>query len=241
MAIPYVATKSRTDFYVPTTLADDFQNFLAHDIPGHVMDFEKVTNWYSRAEEQYEPEYIRAQMYPDSTKSRYQNTDNNMNIRASLLSGIKKGDYIIDPNENVYLLDWQVSAQSNNLPSRAVRCNCMLQFSRWQNDVVDSYGMLVEPGGNKVIVQEIPCNAYRYDGRPQFAAVSHQPGITANALTILSVQYNEQTKVLKQDDTFIWGNDVYLIVDVNYVGVSFGKQSGVLKIQARKKPGGDLD
>jgi len=40
---------------------------------------------------------------------------------------------------------------------------------------------------------------------------------------------------------FIWGNDVYVIVDVNYVGVSFTKNSGVLKIQARKKPGGDLE
>lgn len=240
MSIPYVPQGTTKRFRVPRTLAADFDSFLNQDIPNTNMDFIHIPDWYAQFEEGYEPQYIRGEIYPDSTKSRYENTDNNMNIRCSVTSGIKKGDMLIEPDETVYILDWEVHLQSNNAPSRAVRCNMELEIKRFQEAEVDDEGYIKNrsKAGWKTIVQKIPCNAYRYDGRPEFVAVAGTPGSITNALTLLTVQYNEQTKLIHVEDTFEWGNETYEIVDVNRVGVNINGNYGTLKIQAKKKAGG---
>ena len=54
--------------------------------------------------------------------------------------------------------------------------------------------------------------------------------------TGLSLEY--KTKNIHIDDTFMWGDETYYVVDINRVGVNIGGLYGTLKIQARKKPGG---
>jgi len=227
-------------FAVPNTLASDFARFLQSDIPGAVGDFTLIQDWYSQYESGYSPTVIRGEIYPDSTKSRYSNTDNNLNFRAALDSGIKKGDMLIGPDETIYLLDWDVPPQPNNRMSRALRCNAVITFSRYTPEQVDERGYLVSKEGYLPIASEIPCNAYRHDGRLEFSSSSNQPGVIPNSVTLLSVQFNEKTKQLKVDDVFVWGNDTYTIADVNLVGISITGSSGVLQIQAKKKAGGSL-
>lgn len=267
MSIPYVPQGTTKRFRVPRTLAADFDAFLNQDIPDTVMDFELLHNWYDKLELDYVPTYIRGEIYPDSTKSRYENTDNNMNLRCSRTSGIRKGDMVIEPDGNIYVLDWEVHLQSNNAPTRALRCNMMLNVTRHisaveigEETIVDSDGVLIDEDGFVIqpseqqeteqqgtsyatdqtitIVSDIPCNAYRYDGRPEYTAVSGTPGADPNALTLMTVQYNDQTKNIHIDDEFIWGNETYFIVDVNRVGINIGGEYGVLKLQAKKKAGG---
>ena len=96
MSVPYVPQGTTRRFRVPRTLAADFDKFLEQDIPDTVMNFELLHNWYDQFKDDYEPNYIRGEIYADSTKSRYENTDNNMNIRCSRTSGIRKGDMIIE-------------------------------------------------------------------------------------------------------------------------------------------------
>jgi len=239
MSIPYVPQGTSKRFRVPRTLAADFDRFLEQDIPNTVMDLELLSDWYDQFEDHYEPKYIRGEIYPDSTKSRYENTDNIMNLRCSLKSGIKKGDMVIEPDNEVYILDWAVHKESNNAPSRMLRCNMMLNIERFEEAEVDDLGY-VRPGsksGNKKIVDRLPCNAFRYDGRPEDVTVSGTPGQTVNALTIFTVQYNRKTKNIKIDDKFDWGNETYYIVDINRVGIDIFGNYGTLKIHAKKKPG----
>lgn len=238
MPIAYVPSKSSRKFLIPKTLQDDFDRFLEHDIPGSVMSFTLLDSWYDQYEEHYKPLRIRGQIYPDSTKSRYSNTDNNLNFRASRNSPIKKGDMIIDPQNTIYLLDWQVPGQPNNKMSRAVRCNAKFTFMRYQKEVVDPRGYLIEEEGWKTIVDDLPCNAYRYDGRPEFSSVSGTPGVAPNALTIISIQFNEQTKNIQEEDQFTWGDDTYIVIDINRVGLNIDQTRGVLTLQCRKKAGG---
>lgn len=238
MSQPYTPQPSSRRFYVPQTLASDFDNFLDMDIPGAVMNFEHLHNWYSKLDEGYEPKYIRGEIYPDSTKSRYANTDNNLNFRASYYSDIEAGDMIIDPNNIIYLLDWEVPPQPNNRMSRALRCNVKLTFKRWKEEEVDKYGMLIAESGWQDITSDIPCNAYRYDGRPEFSAVSYAPGVVPNALTLLSVQLNSVTANIAIGDIFTWAKEDYLIIDVSYAGTDIYSDRGILKIQAKKKAGG---
>lgn len=254
MSIPYVPQGTSKRFKVPRTLAADFTAFLNQDIPNAVMDFELVPDWIERTQnEGYEKKYIRGEIYPDSTKSRYENTDNNMNFRADINSGIKKGDMIIEPDGTVYILDWAVHLESNNAPSRAVRCNIYLTIQRWKDAETDEEGYVVDDlgyaistekyiqgaeGEHKVIVDHIPANAYRYDGRPEYVAVAGTPGTIAGALTLLTVQYNEQTKKIQIGDKFDWNNATYEIVDIDAVGLDISGEYGTLKLQAKRAAGG---
>lgn len=240
MANSYVPAESSSRFYVPRTLASDFTNFLQNDIPGSVGDFILIEDWYSQSDEGYAPNIIRGEIYPDSTKSRYSNTDNNLNFRSDINSGIKKGDMLIGPDETIYLLDWEVPPQPNNRMSRALRCNAMLTFSHYQAEEVDKDGYLIKEEGWVPVAENIPCNGYRHDGRLEFSANSHLPGLIPNTVTLLSVQFNEKTKNIRTDDVFTWGNDTYTVADVNLVGVNIHGTSGVIQIQAKKKAGGSL-
>lgn len=238
MANAYIPAGSSARFYVPRTLAPDFTNFLQNDIPGAVGDFTLIADWYAQGQSGYRPITIRGELYPDSTKSRYSNTDNNLNFRSDINSGIKKGDMLIGPDETIYLLDWEVPPQPNNRMSRALRCNAQLTFSRYQAEEVDKNGYLIKEEGWIHVAQSIPCNAYRHDGRLEFSANSNLPGLIPNTVTLLSVQFNEQTKNIKVDDIFEWGSDTYTVADVNLVGVNLAGTSGVIQLQAKKKAGG---
>lgn len=238
MSKPYVPQKSRTKFYIPPTLADDFASFLNNDVPNTVMNFTLLPDWYTQFEENYEPTVIRGLLYPDSTKSRYSDTDNNLNFRSAMDSGTKKGDMVIDENDVIYLLDWEISPQPNNRASRALRCNARMTFTRFQREQVDRDGYLIAEEGYVPIVSDLPVNAYRYDGRPEYSAHAGAPGVTPNALTMVSLQYNNQTKNIRIDDEFVWRNDTYVVVDINPVGMNIDGNSGVLAIQAKKKAGG---
>ena len=253
MSVPYIPKSTNRRFKVPKTLPADFDAFLNNDIPNQVMDFELLHDWYDKFKENYHPNYIRGELYPDSTKSRYENTDNNMNIRCSLTSGIRKGDMVIEPDNTIYILDWNGHKESNNIPSRALRCNMFLTVYEYEGSTVDDEGYVVDEEGyvisgekyavgaetkKKVIVKKIPANAYRYDGRPEFVAVAGTPGAIAGVLTLMTVQYNKQTKKIKIGNFFDWQNDTYEIVDVNYVGVDIDSTYGTIKLQAKRAAGG---
>ena len=238
MSIPYVPQGTSKRFRVPRTLAADFTAFLNQDLPNQVMDFVLLKSWYDQFQEEYEPVTIRGEIYPDSTKSRYEDTDNNMNFRADVNSGIQKGDMIIQPDNTIFLLDWFVALESNNAPSRAVRCNMKLTIRRFSEGVFDEDGYRIEYPGWRTIVDELPVNAYHYDGRPEFSAVSGTPGVTPNALTIINMQYNEQSKNIHVGDKFKWGDDVHEIIDINRVGIDITDTFGTIKIQAKKVAGG---
>jgi len=242
MSVPYVPAASSMRFKVPRTLAADFTKFLNHDVPNAVMDFVVIQDWYAQFEEDYEERIIRGEIYADSTKSRYENTDNNMNFRAAVDSGIRKGDMLIQPDGTIFVLDWFVALQTNNAPSRAVRCNLNLEIKRFSNQEAeyDEDGYLIHKleEGWKTVVPSIPCNAYRYDGRPEFVAVSGTPGSIPNALTLITVQYNKHTKNIHIGDRFQWGDEWYEIVDIGRVGIDITESFGTLKIQAKKAAGG---
>lgn len=236
-SIPYYPQQSSLGFNIPKTLAADFKNFLSHDLPDCVGSFLVLDSWYDQFKDDFKEKIIRAEIFPDSTKSRYSNTDNNLNFNTAKDSGIKKGDLVIDEKGIVYLLDWQTAPSPNALCSRALRCNVDVTIKRFHPQITDDRGYLIEPQGYYTIVDKLPSNAYRYDGRPEYSAVAGQPGTTPNALTLMTMQYNEQTKNIHIDDLFDWGNETYIVVDIDLVGLNrLGR--GCIKIQAKKEPGG---
>ena len=197
-----------------------------------------LPNWFAKNSEDYVPHYIRMEIYPDSSKSRYTNTDNFMNVRTAVDSGIKKGDMVIAPDGTTYLLDWAVALQSNNAPSRALRCNMLLSMMRYHEEETDAMGYLIAEEGYAPLFNDLPVNVYRYDGRPEYSAISGTPGIAPDALTIVTIQYNDLTKEIRAEDKFIWGGETYVVVDVNLSGVQYIHNAGVIVLQCKKMPGG---
>lgn len=238
MSKAYQPSGTNKRFYIPPTLASDFTEFLDNDIPNTVMNFTLLHNWYSQFEDGYKPTVIRGELYPDSSKSRYTNMDNHMNIRCDVNSGIQKGDIVIDENNRIYVLDWEVFNQSNNVPSRALRCNFKLTVEHYEHELTDEDGYLIQEEGWKKVVDALPSNAYRYDGRPEYSAVAATPGVTPNALTLVTVQYNQQSKNIRIGDRFLWGNEYYEIVDISYIGIEIEDSFGCITLQAKKMAGG---
>ena len=176
-----------------------------------------------------------------------------MNIRCSVSSEIRKGDMLIEEDGTIYVLDWEVHLQSNNAPSRALRCNMYLTVYRHKESEVDDEGYVIDDEGcaisaesfdentgdkKKIVVDQLPANAYRYDGRPEYVAVSGTPGTVAQVLSLMTIQYNEQTKNIRIGDRFDWSGNTYEIVDVNSVGVDITETYGTLKLQFRRAAGG---
>lgn len=240
MSKPYVPAGTKTRFFRPPTLAQDFTEFLDGDIPNMVMDFTLLKDWYAQFEDGYEPTIIRGELYADTSKSRYSNTDNNMNIRCDVNSGIKKGDMLIASNNgDVFILDWEVALQHNNAPSRALRCNFNLTVERNMPEQTDQFGYLIQEERRAKIVDSLPANAYFYDGRnASYYAANSNPGISPEVNALITVQFNEQTQNLKVSDEFLWGNDRYIVTDISYVGVNRAGTSGTLALQSLQKPGG---
>lgn len=239
MSIPYNPKQSNRTFYVPKTLKSDFDRFLDTDVPNAVMEFEIFRCWQDQFEEGYEPVFIRGEIYPEATKSRYTNTENNLNFRASASSGIQKGDMIKDANGTIYLFDWEILLESNNAPTRACRCNSNLTFVRYMQEEVDKKGYLVQEGGYRAFVTDMPCNTYFYDGRPNYSTNSGAVGLTPNALIICNVQFNQYTKDIRVGDKFIWAGDEHNIINVSYAGCDPDITRGVISLWAEKAPGGD--
>lgn len=100
---------------------------------------------------------------------------------------------------------------------------------------------MIQEAGNVIIANKIPCNSYRQDGRLEYTTNSEKPGLIPNTVTMLTVQYNEQTKNLRVNDIFIWHDSEYEIADIDYVGVNLNNTSGTLSIQAKKKVGGSIE
>lgn len=239
----YIPQESKTRFHVPQTLQSDFDEFLKHDIPNTVMDLVRLHDWYDQFEGGYQEETFRGEVYIDKAKSRYADTDNNVNLRASLSSDIRKGDMVINPSGVKYLLDWEIEPQSNNKATRMLRCNMVLNVFRHRNAEVDEYGYLVEPDGEnseEVIVEDLPANAYIYDGKPEYMVSSNSPGGIPNSTTVVRLQYNRMSREIRSGDHFIWGNDTLFVIDVNFTGVDIEGERGVLALQCRKDPGESL-
>ena len=240
MSKPYVPTGTKTKFYRPPTLAADFTEFLDNDLPNMVMDFTILKDWYDQFADDYEAQTIRGEFYMAPAKSRYSNTDNEVDLRCDVNSGIRKGDMLIASNNNdVYIVDWDVTLQTNNAPTRALRCNLNLNAERYFKEEVDEQGYLIQEEGWRNIIKDLPANAYFYDGRaPSYYAASGNPGISPEVNALLTVQYNPETARLKVKDEFTWGNDRYYITDISYSGVDRLSTHGVLFLQTLQKPGG---
>lgn len=166
------------------------------------------------------------------------NSDANSNFKTSYDIPIQKGDLVIRrDNGTIYMLNWQVQHLPNNQTTQAINCNAMLAFERHVDEQVDSRGFLTREAHDEVIAPLIPCVYSEYAGRPDYAANYNTPGIAADHLLNVQVQWNERTRNLRTGDEFNLLHSRYRLVNLVGTELDLNQKRGILNLMARKVAG----
>lgn len=233
---PARLTDSQRQFVIPETIQSDYRNYLHTDIPNAVYDFRLLRSWYDQFTEE-EPVMLRAEHFPINWKSKMGNSDANKNFYTDYDVKIQKGDMCIREDGLIVMLNWSIQQYINAQTTQAIECNHRITIKRHINAYADSRGFKVSDAYDKVIVDDLPCVMSEYAGRPDFAAAQNTPGINADMLTVVNLQWNDYTKEIRIDDTFEWCNSTYRVINLNYSEVDINHTFGVITLNARRIAG----
>ena len=211
------------------------------DVPGVNYTFEVVRNWYDREAEDYAPEFIRASYFPIEWKSKIGNSDMGSNFLVNTKVDIKKGDYVVREDGEIYILDWKVQRKPNPQTTQAKDCNVILEIWRTIPEVLDDRGYVIEPAYDKCIVPPIPCVWTTHSGRPDYVVAYNTPGIHPDNLFDGWVQYNDVTKNIRIGDEFVWGHERMRIINLHIAEVEMLGEYGIIDLNARRVAGGEED
>lgn len=79
-----------------------------------------------------------------------------------------------------------------------------------------------------------------YAGRPDYMASQGQPGINADHLITVAVQWNSLTKDIHVNDEFVLGSFTYRVINTSIAEVNITKDYGVLTVHAKRVAGGGI-
>lgn len=238
--IPAIKAQSLKDFRPPPTIESDFRRLLEHDVPHVNYSFELIHDWYLAQEEGYSPIFIRAQQTPIDWKSKIGNSDMSTNFKVTHDIPVYKGDIVIREDGAIYLLNWNIQNHPNNQATQSIECNSLVEITRRRPEETDEEGMLICEAGKDIIVPMMPCIHSLYAGRPDYAAAQGQPGINADHLLTVQMQWNCMTKNVRINDEFIIGAYTYRVIDVSIAQVNIDKTHGVIDLSAKRIAGGGI-
>lgn len=238
--IPAVKSASHKNFRPPVSIEDDFRRYLSHDVPNVNYTFELVRDWYESRKPSYSPLFIRAQQTPIDWKSKIGNSDMSTNFKVTHDVPIRKGDIVIREDGKIYLLNWNVQIHPNNQATQNCECNGYVEFKRHMNEKTDDLGFVVLPERDEVIAPKIPISHMEYAGRPDYQSANNLPGINADHLITVQVQFNKTTKNIRIDDEFEMDVYTYRVINVSYAEVDINSEYGILTLNAKRVAGGGL-
>lgn len=192
-------------------------------------------------DEEYKPEYIRAQQTAIDWKSKIGNSDMSSNFKTDWTHPIQKGDYAIREDGMLYMLNWNITSHANNQATQSVECNAIVDVMREFPDIVDDRGMLIRPGGRRPVAAGLPISHSEYAGRPDYSGASMQAGMHPDHLITVSCQWNPTTREILLDDEFVIGRFTYRVINISLAEVQIDKDYGVLIMNAKRVAGGTVE
>lgn len=215
------------DFRPPSTIESDFKRLLDHHVPHVNFTFELVRDWYAAQEEDYTPIYLRAQQTTIDWKSKIGNSDMSTNFKTTHEIPIRKGDMVVREDGMIYLLNWNIQNHANNQATQSIECNATIEITREKPEQTDERGMLIEEAGREIIAPCIPCVHTEYAGRPDYSISQGVPGINADHLISVQLQWNDRTKNIRINDEFILGTFTYRIINIAIAQVNIDQTHGI--------------
>lgn len=236
---PVRLTESTRQFEIPPTILSDYKNYIHTDVPNVIYDFRLLQSWYDQFDPSIEEVWLRAEHFPINWKSKIGNSDANKNFFTDYDVPIYKGNMCIREDGLILMLTWSIQQYINAQTTQAIECNHRITITRHMNAEADNRGYKLYDAYDKVIVDELPCVMGEYAGRPDYAVSQGTPGIHADMLTTVSLQYNEQTKNIRIGDEFEWANYGYRIINISYAEVDINYAHGIITMNARRIAGDD--
>ena len=229
-------------FRVPVTLDSDWKQNLLEDKKHVNYCFELLHDWYDQFDEEYEPEWVRAQQTPIDWKSKIGNSDASFNFKTTHDVMVRKGDMVRREDGVISILNWDIQEHANNKATQVAKCNLLLTAKRRIPEELDpGTALMLTPEHDEIIVDKLPVIITEYAGRPDFTEYMNIPGITPDHLSTVSMQWNEQTKKLRIGDTFEIEQFSYRIVQLAYQELNIDKTAGVLLAYAKRVAGGEIN
>lgn len=151
-----------------------------------------------------------------------------------------KGDMAVRADGAVFLLNWNIQNHANNQATQSIECNSVLTFTRSTPEVTDDNGYLIKDAGAEIIAPPIPCVHAEYAGRPDYAGAQGTPGIHADHLISVYLQWNNRTKDIRINDEFIIGAYTYRVVNISIAEVHIDQEHGILTLHAKRVAGGGI-
>lgn len=236
---PVVLTDSTRQFEIPKTILSDYKNYLHTDVPNVVFDFRLLRSWYDQFTDK-EPVMLRAEHFPINWKSKVGNSDLNKNFFADYDIPIQKGDMAIREDGLIVMLTWSIQHYINAQTTQAIECNHRITVKRDVDAEADERGMKISEAHEEIIVDDLPCVMSEYAGRPDYAIAQNAPGVHADMLTVVNIQWNEKTKDVRINDKFEWCHYTYRVVNLSYAEVDINQTHGVITLTAKRVAGEDI-
>lgn len=201
-----------------------------------MYDFRLLKSWYDQFDDK-EPVYIRAEHFPINWKSKVGNSDLNKNFYTDYAVPIGKGDMVIREDGLIAMLNWSTQQYINAQTTQAIECNHYITIQREVDAMADQFGYVIEPSHVDIIVDNLPCVMSEYAGRPDYAVAQNTPGINADMLTNVSLQWNEKTRQILVGDQFEYLNHMYRVINMSWAEVDINRTHGVIVLNARRIAG----
>lgn len=163
-----------------------------------------------------------------------------VNFKVPKKTEIQKGDIVVREDGVIYILNWNVQAHTNNWATQSTECNAYIELTRSVPDTTDDRGMVIEEAHREIVVPSIPCIHSEYAGRPDYAASQGLPGINADHLITVYLQWNPTTEKIRISDEFELGAYTYRVVNVSMAEINITKKHGILTLNAKRVAGGGL-
>jgi len=221
------------EFYIPSTLASDFNTFLQTPI---CPSLGKIRNWGATPQV---AETIKAEISNMDFKSKISNSDNAVVCRVSKTADLKKGDMLYDSTKGIYYLcTWNVFEEVNCKKTQLQICNTSITIKRYVPETVnDTTGIVITAASWSSIVTSMRCWISR-TGYYDFETKNATPGTITNNKMVVNFQANSTTLGFKIGDEFDYFSNRHQVVDIEYNDLNVDGTSGLIILYAEKKVGG---
>jgi len=207
-------------FYIPPNLQKDFADSIASP-----LGIDCILNFSLTAK-------VRVRM----DKVNYRTVNNIVSsdevIFAELSSNLKMGDYI-QYKEEILLIN---QVKTNQFPAcyeiSVGTCNSKFNITRYFAEEYNSSGVITKVAGNYPVVSSLYCISVI--GSFEFNTSNGSVGIIPSDVMACSCQISTLTKSIIEGDTFLWVNDKYEVISLDYSQMDLDGIDGILTFHAKK-------
>jgi len=153
-------------------------------------------------------------------------------IFAELSSNLKMGDYLQFKEEILLINQIKTSQYPQCYEISVGNCNTKFNITRYFNEEYNSSGVITKAAGNYPVVSSLYC--ITTVGSFEFDSSNGSVGIIPSDQISVQCAVNTLTKTIAEGDNFLWVNDKYVVVSLDWSQLDLDGLDGILTFHAKK-------